>query len=126
MNADLTIDTLVFKTIYSDKSGSLRRETSRGANLPTELSIATQDYVDSGTKMPGKRTVVRFTRFVAASDGRIVPGVSAYTVVPVLSDALITATDINAVTGHLINMLGVAANTNGLGLNDEVFVNKEQ
>lgn len=126
MNADLTIDTLSFKTVYSDKSGSLRREVSRGANLPTELKVATQDYVDSATKVPGTRTVVRFDRHVALSDGRIAPGVSAYTVVSVLKDAEITATDINAATGHLINMLGVASNTNGLGLNDEVFVNKEQ
>lgn len=126
MNADLTIDTLSFKTIYSDKSGSLRRENSRGASLVTELKIATQPYVDSATKLPGTRTVVRFDRFVALSDGRIAAGVSAYTVVTSLKDALVTATDINAVTGHLINMLGIAANTNGLGLNDEVFVNGEQ
>jgi hypothetical protein len=126
MNADLTINTLAFKTVYSDQSGSLRREVSRGPNLPTELQIKHQDYTDSATKLPGKRTVVRFDRFVAHSNGTIVP-VSAYAVIAVPTDTNITATDINAVCQHLNNSLFAATgNTSGLDLADDIAVNGEQ
>jgi hypothetical protein len=126
MNADLTINTLAFKTVYSDLNGSLRREVSRGANLPTELSIKHQSYVDSTTKVAGKRHLARFDRYVALSTGAIVP-VSAYVVVAVPTDTAVTATDINAISQHLNNFLFAATgNTSGLDLADELSVNGEQ
>lgn len=123
MNANLTIDTLSFNEVYSDKTGSLRRETSRGVNLPTELKIAHQDYVDSATKLPGKRSLARFDRAVELTDGRSAP-VSAYIVVTHPSDAAIEGSDILAVVQHLISLL--QEDDSGLDLMDEIFVNKEQ
>lgn len=124
MNANLTIDTLSFNQIYSDKSESLRRESSRGANLPTELKISHQDYTDSATKLPGKRSLVRFDRTVALSDTTTVAPVSAYIVVARPNDAAITGTDILAVVQHLITLL--QEDDSGLDLMDEIFVNLEQ
>jgi hypothetical protein len=124
MNANLTIDTLSFNQIYSDKSESLRRETSRGANLPTELRISHQDYVDSATKLPGKRSLARFDRTVALSDTVTVGDVSAYIVVARPNDAAVTATDILAVVQHLVSLL--QEDDSGLDLMDEIFVNLEQ
>lgn len=126
MNADLTINTLSFKQVYSDLNGSLRREVSRGTNLPTELSIKHQSYVDSATKVAGKRHLARFDRYVALSTGQIVP-VSAYAVVAVPTDTLVTATDVNAICQHLNNLLFAATgNTSGLDLTDDINVNGEQ
>lgn len=124
MNADLTIDTLSFKQIYSDKTGSLRREVSRGANLPTELKIAHQETTDSTYKVPATRSTARFDRYVALSDGKIAPGVSAYVVVHRLEDSAVTSADILAVVQHLISLL--QEDDTGLDLMDEVFVNQEQ
>lgn len=123
MNADLTIDTLVFKTVYSDKTESLRREVSRGANLPTELRIAHTEYTDSKTKVLTRKSVARFDRHVALTDGTI-GVVSRYEVVSYPVDPLVLAADITAVVQH-----GVSLNQeddSGLDLMDEIFVNREQ
>lgn len=126
MNNDLTIDTLAFKWQGSSpEEGSLRRETSRGVNLPTELRIKHQDYVDSATKVPGKRSLVRFDRFVALSSGVIAP-VSFYCVCTVPKDTGVTSADVLAVTQHLNNLMFASTQTAGLDLKDEVNVNKEQ
>lgn len=125
MNGDLTISTLSFKQVYSDKGESLRRETSRGANVPTELKVAHADYVDSKTKVSGKRHLVRFDRYVQLSTGAIAP-VSAYAVVTVPNDSAVTTADITAVTQHLNNVLFASTQTSGLDLADEIFVNQEQ
>lgn len=125
MNADLTINTLGFKQVYSDKNESLRRETSRGVNLPTEMRVAHQDYVDSSTKVPGRRHLVRFDRHVALANGTIVP-VSAYAVVAVPTDSAVGAADVSNVVQCLNNALFASTQTNGLDLNEEVFVNEEQ
>jgi hypothetical protein len=123
MNANLTIDTLSFNQVYSDQAGSLRREVSRGVNLPTELKIAHTDYTDSSTKLKGTRSLVRFDRKVELSTGVIAP-VSAYVVVTRPTDADVTSTDILAVVQHLISLL--QEDDTGLDLMDEVFVNGEQ
>lgn len=123
MNADLTINTLSFKQSYSDKTGSLRREVSRGVNLPTELKIAHADYVDSATKLPGRRSVVRFDRYVEMTDGKTAP-VSAYIVVTRPTDTAVQSTDITSAVDLLIGLL--QEDDTGLDLMDEIFVNEEQ
>lgn len=125
MNSNLTIDTLTFNQVYSDKSESLRREVSRGVNLPTEMRVAHQEYTDSKTKVKGTRHLVRFDRYVTLSTGIIVP-VSAYTVVTVPTDSSVTSADVLAVAQHLNNALFASTQTSGLDLKDEVFVNQEQ
>lgn len=125
MNADLTINTLTFKQQYSDKTESLRREVSRGVNLPTDMRVAHQDYVDSKTKVAGKRHLVRFDRYVALSSGVIAP-VSAYAVVTVPTDTGVGSADVLAVVQHLNNAMFASTQTSGLDLCEEIAVNGEQ
>jgi len=125
MNADLTIDTLSFKQRYSDETESLRRDTSRGTNLPTEMRVSHSEYTDSKTKVKGRRSLVRFDRYVSFSSGIIAP-VSAYAVVTVPSDTGVTSADILAVVQNLNNCLFASTQTAGLDLKDEIFVNQEQ
>lgn len=123
MNANLTVSTLSFNQVFSDKAGSLRREVSRGPNLPTEMKVAHADYTDSSTKLKGKRSLLRFDRYIELSDDSIAP-VSAYVVVTHPTDANVESTDIIAVVEALINTL--QEDDTGLDLMDEIFVNKEQ
>jgi hypothetical protein len=125
MNADITVSALTYKQVYSDKTGSLRRETSRGATLPTELLIKHQEYVDSVTKVPGVRTLVRFDHYMTMTDGVIRP-VSYYGVLARPNDPLVTAAIIEALQAQLTNLLHGATNTSGLDLQTEILANREQ
>lgn len=123
MNANLTVGALNYVQQYSEKSGSLRREIARGPALPTEMKIAHQPYVDSATKKAGTRSVVRFDRYQALSDGTIAP-VSAYVVVTRPNDTLVTGTEVLACFENLVGLL--QEDDSGLDLADEIFVNQEQ
>ena len=125
MNNDLTISTLAFNLIYSDKTGSLRREISRGVSIPTELLIKHDDYVDSKTKVPGKRSLVRLDYYMTMTDGVIRP-LSLYTVLAAPTDPLVTQSIISSVEAMMVNLLHGTTNTNGLGLEDEILSNKQQ
>ncbi len=125
MNNDITVSTLSYKLIYSDKSGSVRRETARGANLPTELLIKHQEYVDSATKKAGVRTLVRLDHYMTMTDGKIEP-VSLYIVLARPNDALVTAAIITALEAQMVNLLHGTTNTNGLDLEGEILSNREQ
>lgn len=59
MNADLTFNTIVFKKSFDTKDESERRSTTRGQNIPDVMIIKSQDYVDSATKVPGRRYTAR-------------------------------------------------------------------
>jgi hypothetical protein len=123
MNANLTIDTLSFNQIYSAEAGSLRREVSRGTNLPTELKIGHTEYADGKTKLTMRRSITRFDRYVELSTGAI-GVVSRYEVVSYPVDVNVTGTDILAVVQH-----GVSLNQEddtGLDQMDEIYVNREQ
>jgi len=125
MNNNLTVSTLAFNLIYSDQNGSLRREISRGASLPTELLIKHQDYVDSTTKVAGKRTLVRLDYYMTMTDGVIRP-VSLYTVLARPTDPLVTAGINTALEAMMVNLLHGTTNTSGLDLETEIFSNGEQ
>jgi len=125
MNSDITVSGLAYKLIYSDKTGSLRRETSRGASLPTELLIKHEDYVDSKTKVSGKRSLVRFDHYMTMTDGVIRP-VSLYSVLAAPGDPLVTAAVVTAIEAQLVNLLHGTSNTSGLDLEGEILSNKEQ
>jgi hypothetical protein len=71
MDANLTINTKVFTQQYSDKSGSLRREVSRGLNLPETMQVKHQTYTDSVTKRPGVQSALIFEYTKALADGSI-------------------------------------------------------
>jgi hypothetical protein len=62
MNADLTFNSVVFKKAWDNQDQSLRQSIARGVNTPDQLIIKSQDYVDSKTKVPGRRYTVRFDR----------------------------------------------------------------
>jgi len=125
MTSDITVSGLAFKLIYSDKSGSLRREISRGASLPTEILIKHQEYVDSATKQPGFRTLVRVDYYMTMTDGIIRP-VGFYAVLGRPNDPLVTQAIITSIEAMLVNLLHGTSNASGLGLEDEILSNREQ
>lgn len=127
MNNNLTIDTLSFNLAYSDKSGSKRLEVSRGVNMPTTMTISHQTVIDSKTKSPTRRSVLRFDRTQVVDNGASsasLGDVSAYIVVSVPLGAEVVNTDILAVIQLLISTL--QEDDSGLDLMDEIFVNQEQ
>lgn len=86
MNADLTFNTIVFKKTFDTKEESQRQSTARGVNTPDLLVIKSQDYVDSKTKVSGKRYTVRVDREdLDPNNQKIIT--SAYLVVAVPSTA---------------------------------------
>lgn len=125
MNADITVSTLSFKLIYSDQNGSLRREISRGASLPTELLIKHTPYVDSKTKVPGTRTMTRLDYYMTMTDGVIRP-ISYYSVLARPTDPLVTSGIIDSLEAMLTNLLHSTTNTSGLDLGTEILANGEQ
>jgi hypothetical protein len=125
MNNDITVAGLAFKLVYSDKTGSLRRETSRGASLPTEILIKHQPYIDSSTKRPGIRSNVRVDYYMAMTDGIIAP-VSHYSVTAKPSDPLVTQAVVTNLEDIMTNLLHGTSNASGLALSDEILANGEQ
>jgi hypothetical protein len=126
MNNNITVAALGFNLKASDlKDGSLRREISRGLNLPTELTIKSQSYVDSKTKRPGTRTVVRFDYYMAMTDGKIEP-VSYYSVMAVPQDPLVTSAITDLLVSMMVNLLHGTTNTDGLDLKTEIYAGGEQ
>jgi hypothetical protein len=82
MNADLTFNTIVFKKTYDLKEESQRQSIARSINTPDNLIIKSQEYVDSATKVAGKRFTGRVDRTdIDANLAEIVT--SAYFVVAV-------------------------------------------
>jgi hypothetical protein len=82
MNADLTFNAVVFKKTFDLKDESQRQSTTRGVNTPDLLIIKSQDYVDSVTKVAGRRYTGRFDRHdIDANLQKIVS--SAYFVIAV-------------------------------------------
>jgi hypothetical protein len=113
------------KLKYSDKSGSVRSEVSRGPNLPTTMTISHQQVTDSKLKVPATRSLLRVDRTqVLDSTTGLVGDVSAYVVVQVPQGASITSSDILAAIQSLIDVL--QEDDSGLDLMDEIFVNREQ
>lgn len=125
MNATLTLNALTFSLAKSGDSGSERREVSRGVNLPEILSIRHSEYIDGSTKIPGVRSNVKLERFVAMSDGRIVPVVASLTIA-VPSDVNVGSADVTGVCDRIVNLIHGTTNTSGLALNSAIFVTKEQ
>lgn len=123
MDNNLTISTLAFNLSSNGKEGSVRRETSRGANLPEVMTVRHQTYTDSATKVAGTRSVVRFDRHIALGGGLIAP-VSAYLVVAAPTDVNVGSADILAVVERIAQV--IQEDDLGLDLADEIFVNKQQ
>ncbi len=95
MNADLTFNSIVFKKSFDNETGSERRSTTRGINTPDLLTIKSQSYTDSATKVPGQRYTGRVDRDVIDANGQKYT-TSCYFVYSV--PALAVSGDITAVT----------------------------
>lgn len=63
MNADLTFNTITFKKSFDLKGESERQSIARGINTPDKLIVKGQEYVDSSTKVAGKRFTGRVDRY---------------------------------------------------------------
>lgn len=92
MNADLTFNTIVFKKSYDTKDESVRQSTARGVNTPDRLTIKSQDYVDSATKVAGRRHTIRVDRDDVDANG-VHAITSAYMVIAVPATASQTQID---------------------------------
>lgn len=84
MNPDLTFNSVAFAKSWDKENESLRVSKARAINTPDFLIIKSQDYVDSKTKVPGRRYTVRIDREdLDANSQKIVS--SAYLVIAVPS-----------------------------------------
>lgn len=124
MDANLTISSLVFAQQYSDKTGSMRREVSRGLNLPETMQVKHQTYTDSVTKRPGTQSALIFEFTKALADGTIAVVARATLKVQSLIDSNVGATEITNVLERVITT--IQEDDSGLDLGGEIFVNKEQ
>jgi hypothetical protein len=83
MTNDLTYNSIVFAKAYDTATESLRRSVARGVNLPDDLKIKQQTYVDSKTKLSGTRTVIRIERAqVDANLNQITPSIYVVAEIP--------------------------------------------
>lgn len=130
MNADITLKSKVYKMVYSDKAGSLRRSITDGAAKPHELRIAHSEATDSVSKQPVARRLLRVD-MTHLDTGGINPSpvkVSAYMVVQHgLGIYQPTTADIELAVDTLVQALaGTGADASALDLADEIFAAGEQ
>lgn len=130
MNADITLKAKVYKQVYSDKAGSLRKCTTDGAALPHQIRIAHTEATDNKTKVPTIRSLMRVD-MSHLDTGGVNPSplpVSVQLVV-VKGTGIYAPTQaaIELAVDSLIQALtGVTADASALDLADEIFVNGEQ
>ncbi len=112
MNADLTFNTIVFKKSFDNEDKSLRRSTTRGINIPDDMTISSQDFTDSATKQPGRRYTARIDRVNIDGNGNPYK-TSAYFVIQVptaaasgdVTDVVTTFKAVVADANYIANVL---------------------
>jgi hypothetical protein len=126
MDNNLTLPTgsLVFSLQYSDKTGSSRRNVTRGVNLPEYMLVKHQSYKDSLTGLPGNQSALIFEYHKALADGRIAAVCRATVKVQTLVDSNVGSAEVQAVLARVVDVL--QEDDSGLDLGDEIFVNQEQ
>jgi hypothetical protein len=124
MNNNLTISTLAFNLVASDLvDGSLRREISRGVNLPEEMRILNKDIVNSKTKLVEHQTSLQILCTYAGTDGLPIDVVATLTLRTPKDPALTS----NQAKAPIVRLLGILDDTSpNLDLVDEIFVVREQ
>lgn len=89
MNADLTINSIVFAKSFDERDGSERRSTTRGINTPDIMTIKRQDSRNKDTGIGETRYLgPRFDRVALDSTTGQLYTVSAYSVIVVPELAL--------------------------------------
>lgn len=131
MNADLTINTKVYTMASpgSSATGSVRKNVTLVSSVkPVTMTIKHQPYVDSATKVAGRRSVVRFDHTKIDAMGKTAV-VSVYMVVaqPVgfVDPDMSVLTSVNSLVKHLC-MTVCEDFTGGLDLKDEIFDLEQQ
>lgn len=124
MNPNLTVSTLTFTQQFSDKTGSQRREVSRGVNLPENMYVKHQNYVDSASKRAGSQSALIFEYVKPLTDGTIAVAARATLKVQALTDTAVTSTEILAVLNRVIDV--VSPDGTHLNLGSDIFVAKQQ
>lgn len=97
MNADQTYNSIAFKKSWDKPGSSERRASARGASIPDIMTVGNQGYVDSATKVAGKRYRVGFDYYELDSASRIIKS-SAYVVITVAESASAGALTSNLAT----------------------------
>lgn len=88
MNANLTFNTIVFNKTFDENGGSERQSTARAINTPDLMIIKSQEYVDSATKVAGKRYTCRIDRHdVDANGTKYITSAYLVIAVPVLASS---------------------------------------
>jgi hypothetical protein len=125
MDSNLTISTLTFTQQFSDKKdGSLRREVSRGMNLPELMYVKHQVVKDPSTSRQKSQDVLIFEYVGALADGTIATMSRATLKVESLIDTAVTGAIVLANIERIVNT--IQEDDTGLDLADEIFVNKQQ
>lgn len=128
MTGDLTIKGYNYKLQYSDASGSKRNaEPGLVASARNEMLIQHQDYIDSVSKVPGVRHIIRMSATKTRTlDGKPIP---AYINVTVghPSDGTFTNSEMYQLLNGVIQVLSTtAADAGALNLASNIIATKEQ
>lgn len=124
MNANLTLSTLSFNSVYSDATGSLRREVSRGINLPHNMIVKHREVPGpKGSTYQVRQSLVEFDRVQLLSNGSYAP-VKVKLTVETPIDADVAGSDVLAAV-ELVAQL-IQEDDTGLDLAEEIFVAQEQ
>lgn len=107
MDDTLTIDTVAYTRVYKATGVPIRRNTALGLSSPRELSISHQASVNSKTKEPSTRSVVRFDFTVPETSSPTGKSVrSAYLVVDTPQSA--ASADMDEVIDAVVAACGLA------------------
>lgn len=109
MNDNISSMTLgTYNLKYKDESGSLRQVAGTAPSLPITMSIKSQRYVDSATKVAGTRTVLRIDQSLLLETGGVIAPLSAYLVVAVPDGSLITLNNVSNIVRDIVLLVGPA------------------
>jgi len=112
---------------FKDASGSERRVAGTAPNLPIIMTIKAQEYVDSKTKVPGRRTVLRIDQHLALETGGTIAPLSAYLVVSVPQGSLVSGNNIQNIIQDIVRVVGMGvAAGDQLSLSQAIFSTGEQ
>lgn len=127
MDNNLVVRGINFNLLYSDVDGSVRRDVSRGVNLPYYLRIRHQDVTDTKTKRLSRQSQIQVERHELSSDGVTILPFTATLTLRYPKDTGITSEESRDPLWVLINLLNEDTNPeDNLALMNQIFTNNEQ